>query len=159
MLVVSDIRVPIGTEESELAEIISHQLKMDSSRIQSVRLLRKSLDARKKQDIHYQIQAAVSMDAALEKRLLQRGTPHISEYRPAAEQQIVPGTVEPRGRIVVVGLGPAGLFAAYTLAKHGYRPLVIERGQPIQQRVHDVDAFWNRGTLLQDSNVMFGEGG
>ena len=159
MLVVSDIRVPIGTEETELAEIISHQLKMDASRIQSVRLLRKSLDARKKQDIHYQIQAAVSMDAALEKRLLQRGTPHVSEYRPAAEQQIVPGTVEPRGRTVVVGLGPAGLFAAYTLAKHGYRPLVIERGQPIQQRVHDVDAFWNRGTLLQDSNVMFGEGG
>ena len=70
MLVVSDIRVPIGTEESELAEIISHQLKLDASRIQSVRLLRKSLDARKKQDIHYQIQAAVSMDAALEKRLL-----------------------------------------------------------------------------------------
>lgn len=159
MLVVTDIRVPLGAEEQELSKQIANQLKIDADRIQSVRLLRKSLDARKKQDIHYLVHAVITTDDALEKRLLHGGSSHISAYRPAVEQPLLSGALEPKGRIVVVGLGPAGLFAAYVLAKHGYQPLVIERGQPIQQRVSDVDAFWRRGVLSRESNVMFGEGG
>lgn len=159
MLVVTDIRVPLGTEEQALSKQIANQLKIDADRIQSVRLLRKSLDARKKQDIHYLIHAVIAVDDALEKKLLHGGSSHVSAYRPAVEQPVSSGTLEPKGRIIVVGLGPAGLFAAHVLAKHGYQPLVIERGRPIQQRVSDVDAFWSRAVLSQESNVMFGEGG
>ena len=79
----------------------------------------------------------------------------------AKEEPFAFGTKEPEGRIVVVGLGPAGLFAAWTLAKHGYRPLVIERGKPIDERVKDVHRYWS-GSIREpdpDSNVAFGEGG
>lgn len=107
MLVVTDIRVPLGTEEQALSKQIANQLKIDADRIQSVRLLRKSLDARKKQDIHYLIHAVIAVDDALEKKLLLGGSSHISAYRPAVEQPVSSGTLEPKGRIIVVGLGPA----------------------------------------------------
>ena len=70
-----------------------------------------------------------------------------------------PGTEELKARPVVAGFGPAGIFAAYMLALHGYRPLVIERGSEAQQRKADVEAFWETGVLDTRSNVQFGEGG
>ncbi|HWR22517.1 MAG TPA: hypothetical protein VN366_03490, partial [Feifaniaceae bacterium] len=69
------------------------------------------------------------------------------------------GKEQPRGRIVVAGLGPAGLFAAYFLAREGYRPLVLERGREIERRKEDVEHFWAGAEIDPDSNVMFGEGG
>lgn len=60
---------------------------------------------------------------------------------------------------VIIGSGPAGLFCAYVLAKHGYRPLVLERGESAEQRKKSVDAFWKTGVLNPESNVQFGEGG
>src|SRR5699024_2985191 len=62
-------------------------------------------------------------------------------------------------RPVIIGLGPAGLFVAYELAKHGYKPVVFERGKCIEERVKNVEDFWKSGKLNKNSNVQFGEGG
>ena len=62
-------------------------------------------------------------------------------------------------RPIVIGAGPAGLFATYMLAKHGYKPILFERGKSIDERIKDVASFWNTGVLLKNSNVQFGEGG
>ena len=77
-----------------------------------------------------------------------------STYRP-----VTPGTEPLRHRPVVVGSGPAGLFAALILARMGYRPLLLERGRPVAERHRDIDRFWSTGQLSTESNLHFGEGG
>lgn len=61
-------------------------------------------------------------------------------------------------RPVIVGMGPAGMFAGLMLAKHGYRPIIIERGEAIEERSKTIEKFWNTGALNIESNVQFGEG-
>ena len=69
------------------------------------------------------------------------------------------GNIHLNTRPVIIGSGPAGLFAAYLLAEDGYKPLIIERGEKIEDRVNTVDHFWSSGELNINSNVQFGEGG
>lgn len=69
------------------------------------------------------------------------------------------GTEPLAGRPVVAGFGPAGLFAALLLAQYGYKPIIIERGAPIEERQKDVERFWKEGVLDPESNVQFGMGG
>ena len=71
----------------------------------------------------------------------------------------IKGKEKLKKRIIIVGSGPAGLFAAYLLAENGYRPLIIERGKRVEERIKDVENFWTKGVLEEDSNVQFGEGG
>ena len=68
-------------------------------------------------------------------------------------------TVEDSGKTVVVGMGPAGLFCGYFLSINGYKPIIIERGKKVEDRLADVEKFWETGVLNTESNVQFGEGG
>ena len=70
-----------------------------------------------------------------------------------------PERINCQSRVAIVGSGPAGLFAALRLAEYGIAPLLLERGKPVEERVHDVNRFWRDGTLDEESNVQFGEGG
>ncbi|MPM32258.1 hypothetical protein SDC9_78820 [bioreactor metagenome] len=117
------------------------------------------MDARKKQDVHFLLTVVAEVEDAAAKRLLARENPHVEAYTEPPEGTLPVGTEALRGRVVVVGLGPAGLFAAYQLAKYGYAPLVLERGDAIEQRARCVEHYWNTGELDENSNVMFGEGG
>ena len=159
MIQVNDIRVPYLSAETEWKRYAAKICRVREEDLKSARILKKSLDARKKQEIVYLISAAVSMDSGKEKRALGSGDSRIVPYAPPAAQEIPVGTEPLSGRVVVVGLGPAGLFSAYMLARYGYRPLVIERGRPVAERVRDVQGFWNGTGLDPESNVMFGEGG
>ena len=126
-----------------------------------MRIVRQALDARKKQDVFLCTHAELTLSDAAAKKVLHDPKLKAELVEPAAEEPFAFGTREPEGRIVVVGLGPAGLFAALTLAENGYRPLVIERGRPIEERVKDVETYWS-GSIREpdpDSNVAFGEGG
>lgn len=135
------------------------KLGIPTDEVRRARIVRQALDARRKQDIFF----AVHVEWTLPKKLANR---ILSEPRWRAEAVERPigtepefGTRKPEGRIIVVGLGPGGLFAAWQLAKYGYRPLVLERGRPIGERVRDVEAYWQTGVLNSESNVAFGEGG
>lgn len=121
--------------------------------------LRVSVDARKKNDIHFRCQVAlVPKDAALEAKTLQHlpnGAAHFAE----PTLVIAKGTERLEQRPIVIGAGPAGYFAAYLLAKEGYVPIVIERGRRVEDRTTDVEALFSKGKLNEESNVLFGEGG
>lgn len=123
------------------------------------RIVRQALDARKKHDICFVVHLELTADARLLKRLHGDRKLDTELFTPAPEAEVPAGSEPAQGRIVVVGLGPGGLFAALELAKRGYRPLVIERGKPIDARVKDVEAYWQSGAVDPDSNVAFGEGG
>ena len=121
-------------------------------------IAKRSVDARKKQDIRfvYTVQVdAPGQEASLVERM---GQPNVRLNMPTP-LDLQQGGVPLQSRPVVVGLGPAGLFAALLLARQGYRPIVVERGADMQTRTRQVAQFWKDGTLNPDSNVQFGEGG
>ena len=159
MIQINNIRVSFTADENGIKKKIANICRIPEEKIHSVRMLRRALDARKKQDICYLINAAVELDAASERKALHLNDDRIVPYEEVPELDPRQGTKQTEGRIIVVGMGPAGLFAAYLLARNGYRPLVIERGRTISERVKDVNRLWTQAELDPDSNVMFGEGG
>ena len=151
-----------------LERLAARALRIRESEVVSAKLRRKSVDARDKSDVHFTL--TLDVETARPIRPLPRGAEALSERGGEAGVTARPlpphrnGEVPRRGggglsRPVVVGLGPAGLFAGLTLAEAGLDPIVIERGRPVDQREKDVEAFWNGGALDPMSNVQFGEGG
>lgn len=134
--------------------IAARALRVKPGEIRSARLIRKSVDAREKSDVHFTL--TLDVETARDVRPLPRNG-EVIEEKPVAPTAKV--KVMLPHRPVVVGMGPAGLFAGLELAKAGLKPLVIERGRPVDQRERDVENFWRTGRLDPLSNVQFGEGG
>ena len=141
-----------------MEQLAADYLKIPVKEIRQVHIRKRSIDARKKQDILYVY--CLDVSANKEKDLLKRhgkkgvvAAPQLTYHFPGEGQE--PLACRP----VVVGAGPAGLFAALELARNGYRPILLERGQDVDTRGKDVQAFWNGGDLDPESNVQFGEGG
>ena len=158
-ILVSNVKLPLSAEEEELKSRIAQQCGFDRACIGGVRIMRRALDARRKSDVHFLVTALAEVEERTAERLLARGDGRVRRYAPPEAAPLRPGSAPLRGRVVVAGLGPAGLFCALTLAQHGYAPLVLERGQPVELRVRTVEHFWESGKLDPESNVMFGEGG
>ena len=159
MIEITGLKLSYMADTHALKEKIAKICRTDISKIQSVRILKRALDARKKEDIFYLYSCCVELDEQEERRVLKRNVEGISIYREALYSVPKPGNEEIKGRIVVAGMGPAGLFAGYILAKNGYRPLIIERGKKMEERVRDVETFWNGCGFSENSNAVFGEGG
>ena len=160
---VSNIRLGIDESETALPERVAQALGVRVADIRSWRILRKSLDSRNKADLRFVYSAEIAVPED-ETRLLARAR----TARSGIEAELFrepPFELPPSGvgnlneRPVIVGSGPAGLFAAYFLAQAGYRPLVLERGRAVRDRVRDVQAFDSGGPLDTESNYLFGEGG
>lgn len=158
-LLVTDLKLGIESSEYDLKTCIAKRLKVKHTDILSFRVVRMSLDARKKNELHFVYAAAVVLGARTEQILAKKGLPGVSLLPEKCSRTIPHGTLPLDKPIVIVGFGPGGLFAAYTLAKHGYKPIVIERGEPIERRSLSVEAFFSTARLDENSNVMFGEGG
>ena len=152
MIQLRNIRMEIGEDLSELKKKSANKLRLDPRDIAELKILKKSVDARKKQDIHYIYTVAVDTGKH-EKALLKKG---FEAYVPFSYD--IPA-VSAENRPVVVGFGPAGMFCALILARAGLKPVVLERGDCVEDRMKLVEEFWNGGILDSESNVQFGEGG
>ena len=156
VLRIANLRLELGQSEEELPTRIAERLRLPVSVITRHRILRKSLDARSHHDIHFIYAAEVELRPEVVMPLNVAGLTSSVENGFSWPE---PGQVPLEHRPVVIGAGPAGLFAAYQLALHGYQPLVLERGHDVKDRVADVRKFDRGGELDPESNYLFGEGG
>ena len=159
MIRITEIKVPLGAEvDAYLRRAIVKKLRIQPEELVNYRIYKKSVDARKKDMIHfvYIVDVEVRQEPQVMKRVKD---PHVSVTPPLGYQQVPQGSQPLHHRPVVVGSGPAGLFAALLLAQRGYCPILLERGKEVEERGRDVDQYWNGGPLNPESNVQFGEGG
>ena len=156
MILVRNLRLAPREGLEKLPVLAARKLRIYPEQIKSCSLVKKSLDARKKDDIHYV--CAVALELEGEERLLKKlKAADVSQYTPV--QYNIEGISRPERPPVVVGFGPAGMFAALVLAKAGARPIVLERGRDAVSRKAAVERFRSEGILDTDCNVQFGEGG
>ena len=153
MIRISSLRADLNYADRPLSLLAARALKISPDAIRSVTIVKKSVDARDKGDVHFVL--TLDVDAQPAPRHLPRGCEFLPPAEPVAP--IVPRTL--RHRPLVVGMGPAGLFCALTLAEMGLSPIVIERGRDVDSRTADVEAYWQTGKLDTVSNVQYGEGG
>lgn len=157
MIRISNINVPLDSARLPLKSIAAKKLNIKQNDIKSVKLLKKSIDARKKHAI--KLVYTLAVDVSNEKVILKRfeKQSNISVYKPY--KYVIPTALSTDKRPVIVGFGPAGIFASLILAKAGLHPIVIERGKPADERIKSVELFRSTGKLDTESNIQFGEGG
>lgn len=159
MLRINNFRVALD-DDTPLDRLAARRLGLPEGSVVKVDIARRAVDARRKSNIGFVYTLDVTL-AVPEGQVLGRLA---ADRDVAARRQDKPARVAAGSRRldsppVVVGAGPAGLFAALTLAERGYRPLLLERGRTVEERTQDVDRFWRTGAFDPASNVQFGEGG
>jgi len=157
-LKIIDITIALGSGEEKLAAAAADILGVPGERILRVEVLRKSLDARRNRPPFFVYAVVVTMPDSIPipNRADRRISPAIDPSTPGEPQKI---PLRSGKRPVVVGSGPAGLFAALVLARSGIPVLLLERGRAVPERIRDVQEFWEKGVFQRESHVHFGEGG
>ena len=159
MVKIQQIKLPVSCTKEDLENKIKKLLKISSNDLISWNIRRQSLDARRKPKLFfvYTVEVAVKKEKQVLKRVNNK---NIMSTTPVKFSYLKTGKNIPvKKRPVIVGSGPAGLFCAYYLVKAGLKPLIIERGEDVENRLKTVEKFWKTGTLDTESNVQFGEGG
>lgn len=160
MLRVNQVTIKTDHSPEQLKRKVAEALRVPVGDILSLSIRRRSVDARKKPEICYSYSLDVSVRN--EAKVLHRFQGKENRVCRVDEGKFVfpnPGNKPLKDPVVIVGMGPAGLFCGYALASHGYPVVLLERGRMVEQRQRDVEAFWESGRLRPDSNVQFGEGG
>lgn len=162
MIRISNFNVAFD-DKASLEELAAKRLNLAPQDIHEVLIVRKAVDARRFHGAP--IRFVYMLDVAVrgnEKKIIARLKRDKNIQLAQEERQddfAVPKLAGDEKQPVVVGFGPAGMFAALTLARHGYKPIVLERGRDVDQRHKDIEAFWQGGAFQERSNVQFGEGG
>ena len=138
---------------------VARQLGVAPEDIGAVQVLRQAVDARKKGDVFFSVHCRVDLERRAAKRVLADKNRHAQPFEAPEPLSPVHGDKPLSGRVVVVGMGPGGLFAGWLLAREGYRPLLVDRGKAMEDRVRDVERYWLSGRADPESNPLFGEGG
>ncbi len=165
MIEIRNLSLPLSAgdaSDDDLARVAARRLRLDECRVVSVRLVRRAVDARKKGNVHFvaTLHVALDTDAAQEARIVARlADKDVLVADPVVAPQVGRIATAPALRPVVVGTGPAGLFAGLVLARAGAWPLLLERGMSVGDRVRAVEDFLRGGALDPHSNIQFGEGG
>jgi len=157
MLRIQSLKIPADSDQNIKQKLLK-TLRVEEKDLISWRIFKRSIDARRKD----RIQVVYTVDAALkdEKAVLaklKKGTAIPAPDEPKLNIEF--GKEKLSSPPLIIGTGPAGLFAGLLLAEQGYNPILLEKGKPVPERVKDVYTFWKDGTLNPDSNVQFGEGG
>ena len=158
MIRLRDIPLPPEHNAHQLQFEAAQMLHMSVSKIRHLKIVRRSVDARKKPDIKIIYTIDVAVDGN-EKRILKQSGCKRATIAPVSYYKAAKNVPQPEKRPVVVGFGPAGMFAALVLAIAGWKPLVLERGEDAETRHEKVQKFFETGVLDVRSNVQFGEGG
>ncbi len=153
-IILSGISIPLQSGEDGIRQAAAEALGIQADEIACLRVKRQSIDARRA-TLRLALTVLVELHDGERQKALEGIHGCAQDYR---DPDITYGD-KPAGRVVVVGAGPCGLFAALTLAKHGYKPLLIERGRDIVSRSADVARLCEKGLLNPESNVCFGAGG
>lgn len=154
MIRINNVHLPLDYNDETIKNKTAKELRIDKNSIKNISIFRRSIDARKKDNIYFlctvDVNLSVNEDSVIRKsKNAVKAKPY--EYNVPKWR----GGASP----LIVGMGPAGLFAALILAQSGAKPIVIERGKDVDSRTQDVDIFWKCGKLNTNSNVQFGEGG
>ena len=163
MLRLSELKLPLNHDPQDLEAAILHRLRLAPGELRGHRLVKRSVDARRRGAIALVYCLDLDLESGARRRLLRRfaGDPHLrpapdNRYRPVARADPTTKVERP----VVVGAGPCGYFAALLLAQMGWRPLLLERGKAVRERTADTFGFWQgRRPFDPGSNAQFGEGG
>ena len=163
MIRINQLKMPLGHDRASLLEKAARVLRVPSGEIEKLTIVKQSVDARKKPDIWYSYvvdigirQAGLQKEEKLVRRLKDR---NVAVHKEAPYRLPEPGTNLMASRPVIIGTGPAGLFCGLMLARKGYMPILLERGEDVDARTDRVARFWETGQLDPSSNVQFGEGG
>jgi len=160
---VSNLRLPLGEPEAAVPAFLAKLLGVPAERFASWRILRKSLDARKKHAFHFVYTAEVRLTDDEVDIAARAGKRHplvrIEMHEEPEFRLPAAGSAPLKHRPVIVGSGPGGLVAAYFLAEQGFAPILLERGPAVRERIHDVKTFDRGGAFQPESNYLFGEGG
>ncbi|MCL2674660.1 MAG: FAD-dependent monooxygenase [Defluviitaleaceae bacterium] len=153
MLRLSNLKTDIHTDTAALSGLAAKKLRISPADISQFKIAKKSIDSRDKDNIRFVY--SVDFAAPNEQRLLKNK----DVTKLTTQEYQIPVGKPHASRPVIVGAGPAGLFAANILAEAGLAPIVLERGQPVKQRTLDIDLFHTSRILNENSNIQFGEGG
>ena len=144
---------------SHLKKKIARILHIKETDFLEFHITKKSLDARRKPDLVYLY--SVTFSVAEEEKLLRTNRKNknlsVAKEQPSLWHKI--SEAKRKDRVIIVGAGPAGLFCAYYLSLCGLKPVILEQGAPVEERVREVEKFWEKEILSPDSNISFGEGG
>ena len=145
-------QVKVRVDDNNLIEKIVKKTNLKED-IKEYKILKQSIDARNKNNIYFVYEVVIDTNKKL------KLSNDISIYK--EEKYLFPneGNKELKNRPVIIGSGPAGLFCALLLARYNYKPIIIERGEKVEDRVKTVEEFWENNKLNLNSNIQFGEGG
>ncbi|MBU1052464.1 MAG: dehydrogenase [Proteobacteria bacterium] len=151
-LIINDLQIPIEKDGiDEYINAVSKKLETDKNNISIVKILSKSLDIRSKEQFYYIISFVVSTDISF------KNEQNFSVYTKIIKAKSKINNI--KDRPIIVGFGPAGIFAALELIDHGIKPLIFERGKKIKERSIDIQRFIKEREINPESNIQFGEGG
>ena len=155
MIRIRQIKLPINHKEEDLINKICKKIDINKKDIKKIIINKKSIDARKEINYTYE----VDIETNKEKKILNKKIKDIIKTPNEKYTFSITGRKTLKEKPIIIGSGPAGLFCAYFLAKNGYKPIIIERGEEIDKRIKTVEKFWKDNILNTNSNVQFGEGG
>lgn len=158
MIRMNEIKLSLDEEESLLIDKAAKTLKINKKYIDSYTIYKKSIDARKKDDVHftYSIDVIITLD---EEQIVSKCKSNKVQLVKPYKYELPVNNRTSKFRPIVVGFGPAGMFAGLILAEAGLNPIILERGTDVDTRTKDVNKFWQDKVLNEESNVQFGEGG